>query len=837
MSRVDVRYICQRAANAIISEIGPYRVSTDALQAINQFLDEFLRLLLASSLSLDLSRTKAVVFDLLPSTLGKNAIVEAELEVKTFTETETIDIEVYERMRSLDNLPLETTLPLLRDKCLEFCTLADKEEQQQLQVTTDAEKKNAIVISPIVAIYITTVLEHIAEYILTAIAMIAENEDIEYVRVKEVYVALVDDSQVGGVFSRMEMREKMEKRAIAYGYRPRSSMMPAQSRPVSRKQSYLDMNGNTAFLNINFDDADLAYEDNDQDRFSSTYSLKSNNSAYRPTSVLTSSTSNGTVSTVASSTTNSSKKAFKLFKKDARQSTVESQKSPPLSVSVYDPDAPTMNFEDLIRSGNTMRVSLTPNRLRSIEVKDLTEAPPEPTWERRSSAMPRKSTASAKLAPPLPSSPPPTQQQQHRLTTPSAKSEPLLDDTLKRFEILQQRALLESPVDPANVAPKPAEEPPVAAAVAAAAAMTARFENPREAPKPPVQKPASQLAKQRQSVDEPKKEIKVLRRGSMSSRKSRENLRRQRLLEEQAALAAENAPELPRDLIPNNGMLDLPTPPPSEDLAAAVQDSRRNSLKKSFKVNKSAPNLSIHNEDRQVHFTSEPDSLDSTIPERPSVVVAKRRQSLHENNNAPNRLSTAGSVGMSIKAWDEILKQNMEDRRRSTISMSFDDDDTNNNSGSEVEGSASSRRRSHKVESKVLDKVLKFEGATSLDDYRASYVPRRQRFVYLQRNTNALERKTTRPLSRVAPMGVDMAVQTEPSEKKEDVAPTLVVTTEDDSLGTMARREIDAESIMSHRSSERGVMDGDEEWFLQDDEWDDIQDQENAVVEWLLGDA
>ncbi|CAO3587621.1 unnamed protein product [Absidia cylindrospora] len=40
MSR-ECRYICQRAANAIISEVGSYRVSTDALHGINQFLDEF----------------------------------------------------------------------------------------------------------------------------------------------------------------------------------------------------------------------------------------------------------------------------------------------------------------------------------------------------------------------------------------------------------------------------------------------------------------------------------------------------------------------------------------------------------------------------------------------------------------------------------------------------------------------------------------------------------------------------------------------------------------------------------------------------------------------------
>lgn len=213
---LDEHYICQRAANAIISEIGPFRVSTDALQAINQFLDEFIVLLLTCSLSLDLSNIKSVVFGLLPSTLGKNAIVEAELEVKTFTETESIDYELYEKMRNLgedSEFPLNEAVSLLREKCFEYCTLADKDDQLYLQKSIRnkrIEEDMKVAISPIVAIYVTTVMEHIAEYLLTAVAMTAEHEDTDYVRVKEVFLALIDDIQLGDVFQRMDLRDKME---------------------------------------------------------------------------------------------------------------------------------------------------------------------------------------------------------------------------------------------------------------------------------------------------------------------------------------------------------------------------------------------------------------------------------------------------------------------------------------------------------------------------------------------------------------------------------------------------------------------------------------------------
>ncbi|ORX44115.1 hypothetical protein DM01DRAFT_157181 [Hesseltinella vesiculosa] len=213
MSR-DCRYICQRAANAIISEVGTYRVSNDALLGINQFLDEFLTQLLNHCQSLDLSHIKASVFALLPSSLGKNAIVEAELEVKTFTETEVIDYDAYERMRTLGQhsaFPTQSCLGLLRDKCFEYCTLADKDDQ--LAWVTQPERQD-IVISPIVAIYITTVLEHMAEYVLTAVAMTCETEDTDYVRIKELFLALADDSQVGYAFQKMELRDKMEVRTL-----------------------------------------------------------------------------------------------------------------------------------------------------------------------------------------------------------------------------------------------------------------------------------------------------------------------------------------------------------------------------------------------------------------------------------------------------------------------------------------------------------------------------------------------------------------------------------------------------------------------------------------------
>ncbi|KAI7868154.1 hypothetical protein BDF14DRAFT_605497 [Spinellus fusiger] len=877
MARADVRYICQRAANAIISEIGPYRVSTDALQAINLFLDEFLVLLLTSAASLDLARMKTVILNLLPSTLGKNAIVEAELEVKTFTETETVNYEIYERMRLLgqsEPFPKDTVLSCLRDRCFEFCTLADKEDQQQWMALKAKHPKD-IVVSPMVAIYVTTVLEHMAEYILTGVVIAAEQEDTEYIRIKEVFLALIDDIQVGDVFYRMNMREKMEKRAIAYGYRPKNTVAHSRtSSPTPRKQSYLrdsiveSING--SFMDINFDDMDLGYEEDTK--------VSDHRSSVIPQSVISQSASSNTVS--SNSSHSSQKKAFKVFKMD--------DASPDSAPNVCDLESPAMSFEELIRSGSTMRVSLTPNRLRSIEVKEKAEKVKEPpVWERRSVTLLR--TPSAKDVPSSPSIYDAVPKSPFTSSTlpliSGAKARPSLSLTsglpLPPLSSVSTPTMKTSPTiltlfppslppltPPPPPPPLPPPQQPVPDLPSLSPLLRALPDPPQthldirnELPKPPVltiapMSPSHRpILKQSQSLEkipeDPKREEPqpTLRRGSMSSRKSRENLRRLREKDEARSNLQQDttAPLTPAEEKAPEVVVSMPVPITTLEIK---RSSRKMSLKKS-KSHKSTPDMTIHREPAEPisghshghtssshtgsgSGSSSSDTMPTFMPERPSLHVAKRA-SIHASrqsstydesmDRSPVRPSTAGSVGMSIKAWDEISKlqpqEEEEEKARPAVVV------RQNKSSSEEENDRAPHR---KVESAVLDKVLKFEQVNSVDDYRASYVSRRERFLYLQRDPIALERKPMSMSLSVRPVrGIDMATQTETA------TPLLLLTANDDQEEETMSISLDRTDLES--VSERGMVDGDEEWFLQDDEWEDVQDQESAVVEWLLGEA
>ncbi|KAI7884458.1 uncharacterized protein EV154DRAFT_470885 [Mucor mucedo] len=822
---LDEHYICQRAANAIISEIGPFRVSTDALQAINQFLDEFIVLLLTCSLSLDLSNIKSVVFGLLPSTLGKNAIVEAELEVKTFTETESIDYELYERMRNLGTegpFPLAEAVALLREKCFEYCTLADKDDQLYLQKSIRNKRvdETGVAISPLVAIYVTTVMEHIAEYLLTAVAMTAEHEDTDYVRVKEVFLALIDDVQLGNVFQRMDLRDKMEKRAGLFNLntnKARNSYLPPPS-PTPNRKSYInhEQQETGSFLDISFDDMDFDFEeDNRKSTASRIPDMGRPQSAMSHSSNYTFNNSNNT----------NRKSTYHLFKNNRNSFSSANETAPRASspsstpAAVYDPDAPSMDFDDLIKSGGTVKVSLTPNRLRSIEIKDQTKdelAPPPLTWERRSTSSPRLSAMPSRPSSPL----------VRQNTANSVRTTTRLDP----IEVPKLHARSASPSSPLSKSFSVHEK--------------ARFENPREAPPTPlsalnkssplpsttasavtmISTTSSVMSRSSESISsdissvlsipspllpmttpvavavdtlaivepplpKPTKSIPlngmVLRRSSVSSRKSRENLRR---------AAREDTVEAP-----------MPAPTPNN--ATTTVDA--------ITVNATASTLS---------------------PERPSSMVAKRasmvgnrRRSLHESYATEKyhqdillrqRVSNVGSVSVSIKQWDDIAKPEEQvnvippaAHRRSVLRQLRQQQLKEHHSTSSNNNSSSSNA--------VLDKVLKFERASSLDDdvshQRVSHMPRRERFLYLQQDPSAIERKSTMASSTkkmpsvvIRRIGIDQGVQT-------DLPPVTTTTTTREQVG----------------EEEHGTVDGDEEWFLQDDEWD--EQEETAMVEWLLG--
>jgi hypothetical protein len=79
-------YISSHSADVILSDIRPTKLKPDALRAINILLDEFLYKMLSVSGSLATDKLRASLLGLLPTNLGKEALLEAEVELRAYWE-------------------------------------------------------------------------------------------------------------------------------------------------------------------------------------------------------------------------------------------------------------------------------------------------------------------------------------------------------------------------------------------------------------------------------------------------------------------------------------------------------------------------------------------------------------------------------------------------------------------------------------------------------------------------------------------------------------------------------------------------------------------------------
>ncbi|CAG8499858.1 2941_t:CDS:2, partial [Racocetra persica] len=169
----DTFYISQRAANTIIADITPYRISPEALSAINNFLDEFLYLLVDSSRSLCLENIKPAIFNVLPTNLGKNSIKEAEFELKTFMESGNFDKTLEKNVEIFEPYPVQKIFEQFRIKCKYYSTLSEQSfsiNDRDPSTVPGLHNSEGIYISPSLAIYMTAVLEYVGEHILILVA-------------------------------------------------------------------------------------------------------------------------------------------------------------------------------------------------------------------------------------------------------------------------------------------------------------------------------------------------------------------------------------------------------------------------------------------------------------------------------------------------------------------------------------------------------------------------------------------------------------------------------------------------------------------------------------------
>jgi len=444
-------FISARAANSLLSENRPTRIQSEALHFLNRLLDEILLLILHSSRSLATNRikTEGVLRVLNNNLLAKNAVLEAELELRTYLDGKRAEgakvplgLQATSRLDGTESFPVASAYNLLRNRCEVYSTLNDHEDDTAAgdQNIMSPEGRPVATITPGVAIYVTALLEFVGEYILQGMARVIERDNSDEASLTDFRAAMTEDEALSHLYGRLIVADEVKKRMDAAaarrtrrganisspngggdefsrGVRPetrasrpwqvpnsedmeeavnmrsfgrRTSALlsgPGSSPRPGTATGVISDRGSSSVSGHGFS------QDYKRESVQSVFNSAASTAAHGSVSVGGSTAvSHGASDSTATSggfvrRLSNEGKAFGIFGGKRRGSLRQSQdvsqsgffgkqtaqESKP-KISLDSSMNPEDDFEALMMSGQTMKVSLTPNRLRTIEVPDKAAA-------------------------------------------------------------------------------------------------------------------------------------------------------------------------------------------------------------------------------------------------------------------------------------------------------------------------------------------------------------------------------------------------------------------------------------------------------------------------------
>ncbi|KAI0355400.1 hypothetical protein OH77DRAFT_323425 [Trametes cingulata] len=350
-------YISARSAEVILSDVRPIKLKLEALQSINVLLDEFLYSILSVSRSLATDKLKAALLKVLPTSLGKEALLEAEVELKAYWERTTSARSPSSRNADNSQFDLQWSFELLRLKCEAYSTMNDSDEdaeaekrlQQRMEAAGSSSPPNPSLLAP-AALYLTAILEAICEHVLSNVSRVAARDSGRTLAtIQDLFTALCEDEALYTTVKSMKAYEQIE--SLSKAQRPRRSK--SFSRSTDKAMPRTSTSSPTP-----------------PKARMSTDSMKSN----APTVV---------GSPESRRTSMEKAKAVKIFhnrslsdreRHEPAVAGVLARSQSEIGINRGEPaefeedEELQQEFDELMRSGATMKVSLTPDRLKSMEV-------------------------------------------------------------------------------------------------------------------------------------------------------------------------------------------------------------------------------------------------------------------------------------------------------------------------------------------------------------------------------------------------------------------------------------------------------------------------------------
>ncbi|KAK0206893.1 hypothetical protein DFS33DRAFT_1317748 [Desarmillaria ectypa] len=343
-------YLSAHSADVILSDIRPIKLKVEALHSINVLLDEFLYKIINTAQSLVTDKLRAGLLSILPTPLGKEALLEAEVELRAYKDR-TKSAKTVEDDK--DTFNLAWAFELLRLKCQAYSTLNESDEDptsegllEERMSHNHLHAPSPTLVAP-AALYLTAILEAMCEHVLSNVGRVASRDSSRTsATVHDVFVALCEDETIYGLFKTMKVYSQIEEISTIKSRRSKS-ISRSDKLSISRTSSPYDMSSKDSRISSEASSSMMAHTPT-----GSRTSLDKNKSMKKIISN----------SSRLSSDTSTHKRSESILSEETKQTWAAFNQG--LS---FDDGASLQEFDDLMRSGSTMKVSLTPDRLKSME--------------------------------------------------------------------------------------------------------------------------------------------------------------------------------------------------------------------------------------------------------------------------------------------------------------------------------------------------------------------------------------------------------------------------------------------------------------------------------------
>ncbi|KZV65668.1 hypothetical protein PENSPDRAFT_655546 [Peniophora sp. CONT] len=372
-------FISAHSADVILSDIRPVKLAQDALASLNAVLDEILTSVILTARSLSTDRLKASLLRILTTSLGKEALLEAELELRAY----------WERTKATppsagdtDRLNVHWAVELLRLKCVAYSTMNDTDEDAQAErKLADRMGNGDLGCSPALvapaALYMTAILECLCEHILSNVGRVATRDSSRTVAsVTDLFTALCEDDAMYALFKSLHIYDQISMLSKAPKHRhnksisgqkpnewidpmaPQEQLLPPSRKDSHHRKSSESASGPSAFT-PGHSPSGVSRSSLDKVR-----GIKLFNKAHGRTA---SDRDVQSGADVYSTPRKSESGGYDHAGAAGMQTQSLSGHSDANHSAASVEDERDQEFEDLVRSAGTMKMSLTPDRLRTME--------------------------------------------------------------------------------------------------------------------------------------------------------------------------------------------------------------------------------------------------------------------------------------------------------------------------------------------------------------------------------------------------------------------------------------------------------------------------------------